>query len=95
MNYLVIPEITEHEELLSVSFDDGGRTARVIINLSSTATQLLEASVQGKSLPLVVVATDATTYALDNVVVSEASIGSDQGEPLMSATFLAEAVRFI
>ncbi len=41
------------------------------------------------------IATDAMTYALDNVMVSEASMGSNQGEPLMSATFLAEAVRFI
>ena len=95
MNYLVIPEITEHEELISVSFDDGGRTTHVIINLSTTATELLQASVQGTNLPLVVVATDAMTYALDNVVVSGASTSSDQGQPLMSATFLAEAVRFI
>lgn len=96
MNYLVIPEITEYEELASVSFDDGGRTARVIINVSTTSTELVQACVQGQNLPLVVVATDAMTYALDNVVVSEASVGPDQGgTPLMAATFSAEAVRFI
>lgn len=95
MNYLVIGEITEYEEILSFSAEPNGLTFTVVINASNTATQLLNASARGDLLPLVVIATDGLTYALDNVYVSEASLGSTQGTPLMTVAFSAEAVRFV
>ena len=94
MNYLVIGEITEYEEILSLSAEPNGLTFTVVINAGTTATQLLDASARGQLLPLVVIATDAVTYALDNVYVSDATLGSSEGQPLMTVAFLAEAVRF-
>ena len=95
MNYLVIGEITEYEEILSFSAEPNGLTFTVVINASNTATQLLNASARGDLLPLVVIATDGLTYALDNVYVSEASLGSTQDTPQMTVAFSAEAVRFV
>jgi hypothetical protein len=92
-SYLTIPEITESEPLESYTMGDGGKSITVVIGMGDTAQALHRAALQATLLPLVVVATDALMFALDNVYVT--SVNFSTGDPLLQLTFEAEAVRIV
>ncbi len=96
MAYLVIPEITEHEEVVSYSVEADGRTFNVAINHTATATRLFNAAARGERLPLVVLATDGPTIALDDVYVTGATPSATGGDmPQAHITLQADAVRYL
>lgn len=90
MNYLVIPGITEHEEVLPDSFADGSRTASVIINVGTTASRLFEAYAVGNVLAQVSIVRGTGTFILADVLVSRAT--TDQRAQSMAVEFEAGAV---
>ena len=92
--YLTIPEITDYEPVQSLTIDGGGKTFSVVIGIGETAQRLQQAGAQGTLLPLVVVATDAGMYALDNVYVTNI-VFSTGDPPALQLSFEAEAVRVV
>jgi hypothetical protein len=92
--YLTIPEITEAEYIQSLTAGSDGVSFTTVIALGDTAMRLKRAADQGEHIPLVVIATDGPTYALDSVYVSGfvmPAAGPDL--PVVEVTFLAQAVR--
>jgi hypothetical protein len=93
-SYLTIPDMVESEPLLSVSPSPDGVTFGIVIDAGNTAVQLMRANSDGQRIPLVVLTTDASILALDDVFVTEVSTSS--GHPAATyITFLAQAVRFV
>jgi hypothetical protein len=93
-SYLTIPEITEAEDMLSMTAGDDGLTFHVTINAGDTAARLMVAFDRSERLPLVVLATDGGMVALDDVYVTGVSFTSDPTTPIASVSFLARDVRF-
>ena len=93
-NYLTIPEVTDAEDLVSFS-TSGDRSFTIVINVGTTATELLQAASNGTRFPLVALMTDAGTFALDEVYVSGAQIGGSSGDTYASFTLDAQEVRRI
>jgi hypothetical protein len=92
--YLTIPEITESQELLSVTPAADGKSFGVMMAVSDTAIRLMRAGGNGEHLPLVVLTLDSQILALDSVYVTDV-VQSAQPDPVVSLTFAAEAVRFV
>ncbi|MEO8697439.1 MAG: hypothetical protein ABI658_28315 [Acidimicrobiales bacterium] len=90
-NYLTIPEVTDAEDLISYSAGSSDHEFTIVINVGATAVWLFQASANGTLIPLVVLATDGPTLALDEVVVSSAQSG---GDAYMTFTLDAKDVRF-
>ena len=86
--YLTIPEITESEELLSVTPGSDGLTFTTVMGVGNTAARLLQASSNGEHLPLVVLVAP-TTLALDSVYVTSVHMSQADGNPIAEVTFLA------
>ena len=93
--YMTIPEVTDAEDLISISTGGNDHSFNIVINVGDTATRLFEASAKGTLIPLVVLVTDGPMFALDDVVVSSVSVGDDQGNPLMNLTLDAQEVRIV
>jgi hypothetical protein len=89
--YLTIPEITESQELQSVTAAADGKSFGVVMAVGDTAIRLMRAAADGEHLPLVVLTLAAQILALDSVYVTDASASAD----LVQLTFAAEAVRFV
>jgi hypothetical protein len=90
-NYLTIPEVTDAEDLVAFSTGSSDHEFNIIINVGATATWLFHASANATFIPLVVLATDGATFALDDVVVSSAM---SNGDAYMMFTLDARDVRF-
>jgi hypothetical protein len=93
--YLTIPEITESEELFSVSPGPDGLTFTTVMGLGNTAMRLQRASSDGEHLPLVVLVVDPQTLALDSVYVTGVEMSQGEGNPVAQVTFLAREVRIV
>jgi hypothetical protein len=94
--YLTIPEITESEEIIGLTAEDGGLSFRVVLGAGETTYRLQRAGADGEHLPLVVLATDAQVFALHSVYVSGFSVLADAGgTPLTEVTFLALEVEMV
>ncbi|MEO5841435.1 MAG: hypothetical protein ABIQ73_12325 [Acidimicrobiales bacterium] len=90
--YLTIPEVTDAEDLISFSTGSGDHSFDIVINAGATAVWLFQASVNGTLIPLVVLASNGPTLALDDVVVSTAMAGGN--DAYMMFTLDAKDVRF-
>jgi hypothetical protein len=90
---MTIPEITEAEDILSMSPDADGKTFHVTLKPSETVVRLGVAFERGEHLPLVVLATDTLMVALDDVFISALSYTADPADPIASISFLAREVR--
>ncbi len=93
--YVTIPDITESEELLSLSAEADGVTFSAVIGLGDTALRLMRASENGEQVPLVVLAADPQMMALDSVYVTAVSLSQGGDPPVAHITFLAQAVRLV
>lgn len=93
--YLTIPEITESEELFSVTPGPDGLTFTTVLGLGNTAMRLKQAADNGEHLPLVVLVVDPQTLALDSVYVTAVEMSQGDGTPVAQVTFLARAVRMV
>jgi len=89
--YLTIPEITEGQELQSVTAAADGKSFGVAMSVSDTAIRLMRVAADGEHLPLVVLTLEAQILALDSVYVVDAS----QSDELVQLTFAAQGVRFV
>jgi hypothetical protein len=92
-SYLTIPEITDSEDLLSLTMGADGLTVETVIAGGDTSIRLQRASNAGELIPLVVVTTDAVTLALDEVYVTRVDTASHEGVPHAAVSFQARAVR--
>jgi hypothetical protein len=92
--YLTIPEITESEELRSVSRGTDGLSFDTVMAASPTAVRLQQANANGELLPLVVLAMEGQILALDSVYVSGFALTTAEGEALAHVSFAAQSVRF-
>jgi hypothetical protein len=88
---MTIPEVTDAEDLISFSTASSDHEFNIVINVGATAVWLFQASADGTVIPLVVLATDGPTFALDEVVVSSAI---SSGDSYMNFTLDAKDVRF-
>jgi hypothetical protein len=89
--YLTIPDITESQELVSVSAAGDGKSFGVVMAVGDTAIRLMRAAADGEHLALVVLTLETQILALDSVYLTDASASAD----LVQVTFAAEGVRFV
>jgi hypothetical protein len=89
---LTIPGIVDQEDLHSLQ-RESDRSFHIVLAAGTTATELFHAASSGRHYELMLLTIEPTMIlALDDVYVSQASIGS--GEPqLLSATLDAGSVR--
>jgi hypothetical protein len=94
--YLTIPEVTEAEDVLFYSLPGGTVTTfSVTIRAEEVAVRLQNMAVNGTVLPLVVLATDAGMFALDDVLIESYQFVSSTGDaPLAEMTLNPRSVRF-
>jgi hypothetical protein len=88
---LTIPEITEVQELQSVTAAADGKSFAVVIEVCDTAMRLVRAGANGEHLPLVVLTTNSQILALDSVYVTDVSLSGEY----VNLTFVAQGVRFV
>ena len=88
-----IPGLVDAETLHGVQTGSDGKTFDITIGVGNTATELFQASAQGRQYELVVLALDGGFFALDDVYVANVSFSA--GDPAyLSATLQAREVRF-
>ena len=92
--YLMIPDIVESVELLSVTSAAGGVTFGVAIAVGDTAVRLMRAAADGEQIPLVVLTMETQIIALDSVYVTDVSQSAGE-DPVVHLTFAAEATRVV
>ena len=93
-NYLNIPEVVDAENLISYSMNSGDRSFNIVINVGTTANWLFEAAAKGTLIPFAIVVTDGAMFALDDVYVTGAQVGTGgSGDSYMSFTLEAKEVR--
>lgn len=91
---LMIPGVIDDQELHSVQRDTD-RSFQIVLDLGVGATELFNAAGSGSRYELLVLTIEPSMIlALDDVYVSQASIGTGE-PPLMSATLDAGAVRIV
>lgn len=91
--YLVIPDVTEAEDLVSFSHASD-HSFDVVLNVGNTATWLFNAASTSALVPLIAIMADSMTIALDDVFVSAAQVGAGP-DPHVAFSFNASGVRFI
>jgi hypothetical protein len=91
---LMIPGVVDGQDLHSVQ-RDGDKSFQIVLELGLAATELFNASGSGSRFDLLVLTIEPSMIlALDDVYVSQASIGAGE-QALMSATLDAGEVRIV
>lgn len=92
--YMTIPDVTDAEDLLSLQMDADGKSFNITTPVTATTTFLTQAAAEGRLLPLVVLVTDASMLALDDVYVTSVQFGSG-GDAVAAIGLQAQGVRLV
>jgi hypothetical protein len=90
---MTIPDVAESEEFITFARND--RDITVSVHAGDAAAFLFHAATDGSRVPLITVATDGTTLALDNVLVADARGAPTHDDSYLVFSFIADDVRVL